>query len=104
MLVATGFPYVREKEDVRDIFARMEKLLPNIGDFRRLGSAALDICWVACGRLHCYYEAHLSPWDVAAARLIAKEAGASIGFFKDPADTSPTISAAATSSSPAQGF
>jgi myo-inositol-1(or 4)-monophosphatase len=88
-LVATGFPYIRSKEDVCDIFTRMEKLLPNIGDFRRLGSAALDICWVACGRLHCYYEAHLSPWDVAAARLIAKEAGAALGYFKDPADTLP---------------
>lgn len=88
-LVATGFPYVRNRGDVRDIFARMERLLLNIRDFRRLGSAALDICWVACGRLHCYYEAHLSPWDVAAARLIAKEAGASIGYFKPPADALP---------------
>jgi len=88
-LVATGFPYVRNGEDVREIFARMERLLPNIGDFRRLGSAALDICWVACGRLQCYYEAHLSPWDVAAARIIAKEAGAAIGYFKDPTDNLP---------------
>ncbi len=88
-LVATGFPYVRTKADTREIFARMERLLLNIGDFRRLGSAALDICWVACGRLQCYYEAHLSPWDVAAARLIAKEAGAAVGYFKPPADTLP---------------
>jgi myo-inositol-1(or 4)-monophosphatase len=88
-LVATGFPYVRSKEDTRDMFARMERLLPNIGDFRRLGSAALDICWVACGRLQCYYEAQLNPWDVAAARLIAKEAGASAGYFKDPDDMTP---------------
>lgn len=88
-LVATGFPYVRTKEDVQDIFARMERLLPNIGDFRRLGSAALDICWVACGRLQCYYEAHLSPWDAAAARIISKEAGAAVGYFKDPDDEIP---------------
>jgi myo-inositol-1(or 4)-monophosphatase len=61
----------------------------NIRDFRRLGSAALDICWVACGRLQCYYEAYLNPWDVAAARIIAKEAGAAVGYFKPPADTLP---------------
>ncbi|SHH76898.1 myo-inositol-1(or 4)-monophosphatase [Sporobacter termitidis DSM 10068] len=88
-LVATGFPYVKLKEDVRALFGRMERLLPNIGDFRRLGSAALDICWVACGRLQCYYEGHLNAWDVAAARLIAKEAGASIGYFKEPTDELP---------------
>lgn len=88
-LVATGFPYVRKKGNIRDIFARMERLMLNIRDFRRLGSAALDICWVACGRLQCYYEAYLNPWDVAAARIIAKEAGAAVGYFKPPADTLP---------------
>lgn len=88
-LVATGFPYVRNIDEVHDIFCRMERLLPSIGDIRRLGSAALDICWVACGRLQCYYEAHLNSWDVAAARLIAKEAGAGIGYFKVPDDKIP---------------
>ncbi len=88
-LVATGFPYVKNKDVVHDIFIRMERLLPNIGDFRRLGSAALDICWVACGRLQGYYEGQLNAWDVAAARLIAKEAGAAIGYFKEPEDESP---------------
>jgi myo-inositol-1(or 4)-monophosphatase len=88
-LVATGFPYVKLREDVHDLFARMERLLPNIGDIRRLGSAALDICWVACGRLQCYYEGHLNAWDVSAARLIAKEAGAAVGYFKEPDDDLP---------------
>lgn len=88
-LIATGFPYIRSKDDTHEIFRRMEKLLPNIGDFRRLGSAALDICWVACGRLQGYYEAQLNAWDVAAARLIAKEAGAAIGYFKEPDDALP---------------
>ena len=67
----------------------MERLLPNIGDIRRLGSAALDICWVACGRLTCYDEAHLNSWDVAAARLIASEAGAAIGYFRRRDDSIP---------------
>lgn len=88
-LIATGFPYVKNKDVVHDIFRRMERLLPNIGDIRRLGSAALDICWVAMGRLQGYYEGHLNPWDVAAARIIAKEAGATIGYFKEPEDDIP---------------
>ena len=51
-------------------------------DLRRIGSAALDICWVACGRLDIYYET-VSPWDFAAAKLIAREAGASAGHFTE---------------------
>jgi myo-inositol-1(or 4)-monophosphatase len=49
---------------------------------RRLGSPALDICWVACGRMQGFYEGELSPWDVAAAKLIAIEAGAEVGYYK----------------------
>lgn len=84
-LVATGFPYVRDT--VPDIVRRLERVLPHVRDIRRLGSAALDICWVACGRLQGYYEASLHIWDVAAALLIAKEAGATAGFFKDEPGT-----------------
>lgn len=86
-LVATGFPYV--KDNVKELTERIEKILPYIRDIRRLGSAALDLCWVACGRLQAYYEAQLNPWDVAAGRLIAKEAGAAIGYFKVPEDALP---------------
>ena len=87
-LVATGFPYVRNEENVREIVDRLERLLPNIGDIRRLGSAALDICWVACGRLQGYYEGQLNAWDIAAAKLISREAGAMVGYYKNPSDTS----------------
>jgi myo-inositol-1(or 4)-monophosphatase len=80
-LVATGFPYVRDT--VPDIVRRLESVLPHVRDIRRLGSAALDICWVACGRLQGYYEASLHIWDAAAGLLIAKEAGAAIGQFKE---------------------
>jgi myo-inositol-1(or 4)-monophosphatase len=86
-LVATGFPYV--KDNVKELTGRIEKILPHIRDIRRLGSAALDLCWVACGRLQAYYEGQLNPWDVAAARLIAKEAGAAIGYYKAPDDSIP---------------
>ena len=86
-LIATGFPYV--KDDVKTLTERIERVLPHIRDIRRLGSAALDICWVACGRLQGYYEATLSAWDVAAAKLIAREAGATVGYFEASDDNTP---------------
>lgn len=83
-LIATGFPY--DKSTVPEIMRRTEKVLMHCQDIRRLGSAALDICWVACGRLDGYFES-LSPWDFAAARLIAREAGVTCGHFSQvPAD------------------
>ena len=53
----------------------MAQLLPIVLDFRRSGSAALDICYVAAGRADVFFEACLRPWDYAAATLIAQEAG-----------------------------
>jgi len=84
-LIATGFPY--DKTTVPEIMRRTEKVLMHCQDIRRLGSAALDICWVANGRLDGYFES-LSPWDFAAARLIAKQSGARCGHFTPvPEDT-----------------
>ncbi len=83
-LIATGFPYV--KNNIEELTGRIERILPHIRDIRRLGSAALDICWVACGRLQGYYEGQLNAWDVAAAKLIAREAGAIVGYYKQPED------------------
>jgi myo-inositol-1(or 4)-monophosphatase len=50
-------------------------LLPQVRDIRRIGSAALDLCAAAAGRLDAYYELHLNPWDHAAGGLVAAEAG-----------------------------
>ncbi len=85
-LVATGFPY--DKSSVPQIMRRTEKVLMACQDIRRLGSAAMDICWVANGRLDGYFES-LSPWDFAAARLIALEAGARCGHFTPVPDNIP---------------
>lgn len=86
-LVATGFPYV--KEGLEPMVDRVRAVLTHCADIRRLGSAALDICWLAAGRLDGYYES-LSLWDFAAARLIAREAGAQCGHFSDvPGDIDP---------------
>lgn len=86
-LIATGFPYV--KEGIRPMVERLHEILTHCADIRRLGSAALDICWLAAGRLDGYYES-LSLWDFAAARLIAREAGAECGHFTEvPAGIDP---------------
>lgn len=78
-LVATGFPYDKQKQ-LPQLINRLHKVLEQCADVRRLGSAALDICWVALGRIDAYYET-VSCWDFAAAQLIAREAGAKFGHF-----------------------
>lgn len=79
-LIATGFPY--DKSTLPPMFPRLQAVLTQCADIRRLGSAALDICFLAMGRLDGYYE-NLSVWDFAAARLIALEAGAECGHFSE---------------------
>jgi myo-inositol-1(or 4)-monophosphatase len=54
-----------------------------VRDIRRMGSAALDLCAVAEGRLDGYFERGLNPWDVSAGSVIAREAGASVDIFDD---------------------
>lgn len=78
-LFATGFPY--QKDNLEPLLVRLSVMLAECADLRRAGSAALDICWVAMGRLDIYYE-NLSVWDFAAAQLVAREAGAVYGHFK----------------------
>lgn len=75
-LVATGFNYERH---VRELQGRaVAALLPHVRDVRRLGSAALDLCGLAAGRLDAYVEEGLAEWDLAAGGLVAQEAGARI--------------------------
>jgi myo-inositol-1(or 4)-monophosphatase len=71
-LIGTGFPH--DRSDVDTAMARIRKLVTNCQDIRRAGSPALDICWVASGRLDGHCES-LARWDIAAAGLIATEAG-----------------------------
>ena len=73
-LVATGFGYAASRREVQG--ALIARLLPQIRDIRRIGSAALDLCMVAAGAVDAHYEHGLSPWDWAAGSLIAEEAGA----------------------------
>jgi myo-inositol-1(or 4)-monophosphatase len=73
-LVATGFGYRPEQRQHQGQV--VGRILPHIRDIRRMGSAALDLCSVACARVDAYYELSLSRWDYAAGALIAAEAGA----------------------------
>ena len=79
-LGCTGFPYdVREKpEETLRFFA---PLLPRMRGVRRLGSAALDLAYVACGRLDLFWEVKLHAWDVAAGILVVEEAGGRVTDF-----------------------
>lgn len=76
-LIATGFGYsvLRRRAQA----AVLGKVIVNVRDIRRFGSAALDLCAVACGRVDGYYERGLNHWDLAAGALIAEEAGAMVG-------------------------
>ncbi|MFT6768622.1 MAG: myo-inositol-1(or 4)-monophosphatase [Flavobacteriales bacterium] len=79
-MLATGFPY--------DDFGKQEEYLKLLGEItkrtrgvRRLGSAALDLAYVACGRCDLFYEYALNPWDVAAGILLVREAGGCVSNF-----------------------
>ena len=81
-LLVTGFPY--DFKNILDpILTRFSNCLKASQGVRRLGSAALDICFVACGRFDAFWEQNLKPWDTAASMLIAKEAGATITDFSN---------------------
>jgi myo-inositol-1(or 4)-monophosphatase len=76
-LVGTGFSYESGRRARQA--AVLAEVLPRVRDVRRAGAAALDLCWVAAGRLDAFYERGLQPWDLAAGALVATEAGACTG-------------------------
>ncbi len=79
-LVATGFSYEAAQRSTQA--AVLAEVLPRVRDMRRVGAAALDLCWVAAGRLDAYYERGLKPWDWAAASLIVAEAGGELRWLE----------------------
>jgi len=85
-LLVTGFPY-HYKDIFASVMTRFENCLIAAQGIRRLGSAALDLCYVACGRFDAFWEQKLNPWDTAAGYLIAREAGASVTDFGNQAFT-----------------
>lgn len=80
-LLVTGFPYNRFTR-MPALLTRFERFLNSCHDVRRLGSAALDLCWLAAGRTDGYWEDNLNPWDVGAGILILQEAGGKVTDYR----------------------
>ena len=79
-LLCTGFPY-DVHETVDEVVGLFAAFVARARAVRRLGSAALDLCYVAAGRFEGFWEAHLNPWDMAAGALIVREAGGNVTAF-----------------------
>ena len=80
-LIATGFPYTNFTY-LEEFMLSLDFFMKNSHGLRRLGSAATDIAYVACGRYDGFYEYGLHPWDIAAGMILVKEAGGEISDFK----------------------
>jgi myo-inositol-1(or 4)-monophosphatase len=74
-LVGTGFPFRQVDQEIGPYMNMLGQVIRNTSGVRRPGAAALDLCYVAAGRLDAFFEVHLSPWDLAAGSLIIREAG-----------------------------
>lgn len=91
-VIGTGFGYLPERR--RRQAEVLVEVVPHIADIRRNGAAAIDLCWVACGRLDGYWEVGLNDWDYAAGALIATEAGARCGGLNGEAPSPDFVLAA----------
>jgi len=79
-ILATGFPYDKENSEINNV-DNFQNFLPKLQGIRRLGSAAIDLCYVACGRIDGYWEGELCQWDTAAGSLIVEEAGGTVTHY-----------------------
>lgn len=86
-VIATGFPYDKHKSE-RNNLENFARITQQVRGIRRMGAAALDLCFVASGRLDGYWEEKLHPWDMAAGILIVQEAG---GFVTNYSGQSPRL-------------
>ena len=81
-LVATGLPYRANKEHLDNYVEMLKAVINNNAGVRRAGAAALDLCYVAAGRVDGFWELGLKPWDIAAGALIIREAGGRISDYR----------------------
>jgi myo-inositol-1(or 4)-monophosphatase len=79
-LIATGFPYY-DFDKMPQYLAILHDLMKNSHGLRRMGSAAVDLAYVACGRVDAFFEYNLNAWDVAAGALLVQEAGGKLSTF-----------------------
>lgn len=85
-LLGTGFPHRHSETHLKAYVDSLLSIIPHSGDVRRAGSAALDLAYVACGRLDGFWEMGLKPWDIAAGTLMIKEAGGIVCDFNGSED------------------
>lgn len=84
-LVATGFP-IFNFNNLRAYLKILDQLMQKCHGLRRMGSAAVDLAYVACGRCDAFFEYNLNPWDIAAGTLIVQEAGGIVTDFRNKGD------------------
>jgi len=84
-LLATGFPY-HDYEEVDEYLDLLKHFMKTTSGIRRLGSAAVDLVYVACGRFEGFYEYGLNPWDVAGGAFIVQQAGGTVSDWKSGED------------------
>ena len=84
-LLATGFPFA-EFSKMTEYLSILNKLMQSSHGLRRMGSAAVDLAYVASGRFQGFFEYNLKPWDVAAGAIIVKEAGGTVTDFRGGTD------------------
>jgi myo-inositol-1(or 4)-monophosphatase len=84
-LIGTGFPF-RDLEGLDEYLSMFRQITTRTAGIRRAGAAALDIAYVAAGRLDGFWEMGLSPWDMAAGALMVQEAGGLVGDFRGDSD------------------
>jgi myo-inositol-1(or 4)-monophosphatase len=94
-ILATAFPF-RQRDKLKPYARVFQAVFEQVEDFRRAGTACLDLAWVAAGRLDGFFEVGLKPWDVAAGALIVREAGGVVLDFagEDDVENSGTVIAA----------
>lgn len=86
-LLATGFPYSKFIEDQMSAYLNViDELMKTTHGLRRMGSAAIDLAYVACGRFEGFFEYNLRPWDVAAGAFLIQQAGGSVSTFNGTND------------------
>ncbi len=81
-VISTGAPCIMHGEDRSTVVSNVDKLSSQVGAIRSMGSAALDLCYVAAGRFDCYVERGIKYWDIAAGLLIVKESGGIVTDFE----------------------
>lgn len=84
-LIATGFP-IYNFSRIEAYLSALKYFMQRTHGIRRIGSAATDLCYLACGRVDAFFEYNLNPWDVAAGALIVKEAGGNVSDFSNGGD------------------